>query len=310
MKRKPSMVRWGVLMIAVLVGGCASAPSFAKEGADSLGKDPECSVHGALKDAVRARVPAERGPSVAATPRQKGDLVGWYELPRRDRHTREALPGPGILIPVLKRAGGYYSVSAYVEVPLKECVGGLEWGLAESSMKGTTIGIETNSGRPYIVIKDAQRACMDDNYVDGETQFMSRTEAPSWIPDMTSSPPATNRDFAGFYTLAWLPDVRVAVTVSNGLCRVATEFQDGGGWKQEGGVVDLLPIQGRLGFACDQGKDYAVRFVFNQELGRFEMEAGRTPDLVRIPLARLKDGILSGSGKPDSHPEIGIPAWR
>jgi len=62
-------------------------------------------------------------------------------------------------------------------------------------MKGTVIGIDPESGRPCITINDAQRACFDDHYVANKKQFMTKTNAPSWISDPTTTPPASNKEF-------------------------------------------------------------------------------------------------------------------
>jgi hypothetical protein len=139
-------------------------------------------------------------------------MVGWYKLLPRDEMTRRVIPDTGVLIPIFKLEGVYYTALRGVEAPLKECPGGLEWAL-KTSLAGTTIRYHAASGTCSIRIVDSQRATFDGSYHQDEMPFvpLTRVEKPSGLLDATAPPPQTLDDFLGTYQPIWLPWIRMEI---------------------------------------------------------------------------------------------------
>ncbi|MBI5818425.1 MAG: hypothetical protein HZA88_05515 [Verrucomicrobia bacterium] len=249
-------------------------------------------------------------PSPKTSAGDRDYLLGWYELPRRHYSTREVIPGFGTLIPVLKKGGSYYSVSHGVEVPLKACPEGLEWGLGQSSMRGTKIGVDAASKAPYISIED-QNAQYEGGYSTfGEKQFMTRIDRPSGLLDPTTSPPQTIDDFLGCYQPLWLPVLRWELIRDGNKYHVKTQILNKDGWKtEESASVALEPLPKQLGFVCSSKKK--AKLIFNRDLKRFECVMG--PDdnhNLTMPLVRIMPSLVSGTGATSPPKEIGIPTWH
>ena len=232
-------------------------------------------------------------------------LIGWYNLPRRHYRTREELPGPGTLIPVYKRGGVYYSTRRGVEVPLKVCPGGLEWGWTPSSMVGTKIGLdeEVSLKPPYIMIMD--RLEQGDYGASGVKQFMTKTEKLACVRDPTIKPPRTHNDMLGCYVPVYFPLMRFMLSKKGKQYWGQGELATKDGWEQmqkEPLEITLLPD--KLGFSF--GKDKAM-IVFNPELKRVEYV---NPDGITMPLVRVKQPLLKCMESKPSTVEIGIPSWN
>jgi len=356
----------GMLMLAVLLGGCASAPSFVKARGTSrqdacvknmrmvdsakeqwaldqrkvkgdavdinqvntyvnkagltptcpsggkyeykrIGEDPECSVHGTLRKALLVVASTGCRTNSHTTMVKSDDLVGWYKLPNRHYRTREITPGPGTLIPVFKRTGIYYSVCRGMEVPLKACPEGLEWGLLPSSMKGTKIGLDGASHEPYIIIEDAAAQYEGDYSTSGEKQFMTKIDKPSWLLDPTTRPPRTNEDFIGYYLPVWFSVYRWVVIKNGDKYRLEAQIAGKDGWKSEDReTADLVPLPDRLGFTWGGKKGNCI--VYNRDCNRFEYVLGE--DGPRMPLVRVDASLPVGTGAVSSPVGIGIPSWH
>ena len=239
-------------------------------------------------------------------------LVGWFNLPQRHYGTREVLPGPGTLIPVFKIDGAYYSVARGFEVPLNECPGGLEWGPADSSMKGTMIGVDEASNAPYIVIDDANAQYEADASTRGEKQFMSRSDPPSGLRDPTTTAPRTADDFPGWYEPVWFPWVRIEIRKEGDrYVSRSHEFHgpDPGAWTADDGVRELVPLPDEPGFSGFE-RHGGPSLVYNKTLKRFELVMGTSP-ILRMPLARVSSPYSpEGGERPPTTMRIGIPTWH
>jgi len=234
-------------------------------------------------------------------------LVGWYKLPRRHYRTREIIPGPGTLIPVLKRGGGCYSVCRGIEVPLKACPEGLEWGFPESSMRGTKIGLDKSSKEPYIIIEDANAQYEGDYSTSGEKQFMTKTNRPAGLLDATSKPPFTNDGFIGCYQPLWFTGFRWIIRKVGGEYRLDGQIAGKDGWQSEKHETAVLePLQNQLGFAWGRKKEYQL--VYNRDLRRIECTIGDGG--IIMPLVRVKESQPGGIGTLYPPMAIGIPSWH
>ncbi|MDZ4200459.1 MAG: hypothetical protein U1E27_14385 [Kiritimatiellia bacterium] len=238
----------------------------------------------------------------------RDDLVGWYHLPNRHYRTREILPGPGTLIPVLKMNGAYYSVCRGVEVPLLECEEGLEWGALPSSLKGTKIGRDPASREIYIVIEDSRAQYEGDYSVSGEKQGMTKIDRPTGLLDPTTTPPRSSEDFVGCYLSVWFPYFRWMISRQDEVYQLKWQSAEKE-WKSESTeTVDLIPLTDTLGFMWGRKKEY--RMVYNPDLHRFECLYGDPGIRLRMPLTRIDESLPPGSGIPSPRISIGIPSWH
>jgi hypothetical protein len=232
-------------------------------------------------------------------------LVGWYKMGRR-------------LIPVLKNEGGYYSVCRGVEVPLKQCPDGLEWGLTKSSMKGTTIGFDEAAKSYYIIIKDSMRASVEEETLEsiringfemGKKTPATKIDKPERLLDANASPPKTIDDFLGVYQPVWFPYVRFEIK-KEGDKYFGQELNlrpnDPNGWAKRGKPREMTPLSDKLGFT-------GLDIIYNQTLNRFEIimkgDGKEQPATLRMPLVR------NPASSPDSNTGlqktvIGIPSWH
>ncbi|MBI5686466.1 MAG: hypothetical protein HZC54_15445 [Verrucomicrobia bacterium] len=258
--------------------------------------------------AILAATGCRSSPKTSADNRD--DLLGWYQLPNRHYRTREILPGPGTLIPVFKRGGVYCSVCRGVEVPLKPCPEGLEWGPAESSMRGTTIGVDTSSKMPYIAIRDLNAQYEADISTFGEKQFMSKIKKPSGLLDPTTTPPRTADDFLGCYQPVWFPVFRWIISRDGGQYHLEGQIADKDGWKtKKHEAATLEPLPDKLGFVWGRKKEN--RLVFNGASKRFECVLGPDDKLnLKMPLARINPVLPPGTGATSPPMSIGIPSWH
>lgn len=234
-------------------------------------------------------------------------LIGWYHLPNRHYSTRKITPGPGCLIPVSKRDGGYYSISRGIEIPLKECPEGLEWGLTNSSMKGTKIGLDAASKEPYIILEDSNAQFEGGISTNGEKQFMTKTNKPSGLLDPTAKPPQTKGDFVGCYLPAYFPAYRWIVTKDGDKYHLEGQTARKNGWKTEQREsATLKPLTDKLGFAWDGERQ--IRLVFNHNLKRYECLLGPDNGSLTMPIVRVSPSLPPGTGAGTAL--IGIPAWH
>jgi hypothetical protein len=242
--------------------------------------------------------------ATGASSGSRDHLVGWYRLPDRHYQTREILPGPGTLIPVFKRDGSYYSVCRGGEVPFKPGPNGLEWGIAESSLHGTTIGVDATSKEPFIIIEDANAQYEGDCSTAGEKQFMTRIERPSGLLDPTAPPPGSNDQFLGCYLPVWFPVFRWIVRKDGDTYRLEGQRAGPDGWGPDvDEVAELVPLPDRPGFTW--GRRQEVRLVFSRERTRFECVSA--DGVFRMPLVRVLQSLPPGTAAPAP---IGIPSWH
>ena len=237
-------------------------------------------------------------------------FVGWYELPPIDRKTRKPLDRPGILIPILHRNSGFYTVIRWIEIPLRASENRLVCDIFPSSMKETTIEFDPRDKEYYLVHKSSHAAATDDWYVNGERRKIRKADAPEWISDQTSARPTSQKDIFGRYYFAWFPL----------LCYEITE-EDGEAWLQgfqreaDGTWTPLptepkrkiSPLQDNLGVAIDE-KDQ-TKLAFNKALNRYEITK---PGGFVAPLVRKDPLLQPGSKAKDLQTwdkfRIGIPA--
>ena len=234
-------------------------------------------------------------------------LLGWYKLPNRHYRTRAVLPGPGTLIPVLKRGGVYCSVSNGAEIPLKQCPEGLEWGLTESSMRGTKIGLDAASKEPYIIIEDRNAQYEGDMSTSGEKQFMTKIAEPPGLLTATAKPPQTVKDFTGCYQLLYFPAYQFIITRDGDKYQIKEQRLSKDKWiAEEAASTTLEPLPDKPGFAW--GKEQKVRLVFNRDLKRYECLMGGDTNNITMPLVRVSPSLPPGTGA--STAPIGVPAWH
>jgi hypothetical protein len=243
-------------------------------------------------------VPAEPGG-------ERDYLIGWYNLPHRTHSTHEVMPGPGTLIPVFKRGGVYYSTCRGVEVPLKVCPEGLEWGWTPSKMVGTKIGLDKASQKPYIIIEDRKAQENDDYSISGEKQFMTKIEKPAFVRDPTIKPPRSHDDMLGSYEPVYFPLIRLTLSKNGKQYCVQGKMATKDGWEmihKEPLELELLP--GKLGFS---NKKFNAMLFFNQDNKRVEYV---DRDGIIMPLVRVSSSLLPCMESKPSLVEIGIPSWN
>jgi hypothetical protein len=234
-------------------------------------------------------------------------LIGWYKLPSRHYRTRAVLPGPGTLIPVLKRGGVYYSISRGIEIPLKECPEGLEWGLTESSMKGTKIGVDAASKEPYIIIEDSRAQYEADLATSGEKQFMTKIAEPPGLLTATAKPPQTLKDLIGCYQPLYFPAYRWIITRDGDKYQIKQQRLSKDKWiAEEGASTTLQTLPDKPGFVW--GREQELRLVFNRDSKRYECLMGRGANNLTIPLVRVSLSLPPGTGA--STAPIGIPTFH
>ena len=234
-------------------------------------------------------------------------LLGWYMLPNRHYRTRAVLPGPGTLIPVLKRGGVYCSVSNGAEIPLKQCPEGLEWGLTESSMRGTKIGLDAASKEPYIIIEDRNAQYEGDMSTSGEKQFMTKIAEPPGLLTATAKPPQTVKDFTGCYQPLYFPAYQFIITRDGDKYQIKEQKLSKDKWiAEEAASTTLEPLPDKPGFAW--GREQKVRLVFNRDLKRYEFLMGEDTNNITMPLVRVSPSLPPGTGA--STAPIGVPAWH
>jgi hypothetical protein len=280
--------------------------------------------------------------SGGATPAPTGSnphehFVGWYRLPRVDRHTRKPLDGPGYVVPIFKRRGEFHTVCRWAEAPLKPTDDGLVWNVSPSSLKGSTFGFDEDAGEYFLIHRDLRRAGMDDWYVSGEKRSLTRIEKPTWVMDHAADPPEALDDFVGHFYFAWMPVLRLHVKRVDGGHAVAwQEFkpdderrtpaagESGGGdgsrgvtgaWRKPRDEPDaaIEPMREGLGLVLDQSKEKMVRLIYNAALRRYELVTDRKgePGVIRLPLLRDDPLETTEDGrKVLPNLRIGIPAWR
>jgi hypothetical protein len=232
-------------------------------------------------------------------------LIGWYNLPERNYSNRKAVQGPGTLIPVFKRAGVYYSTCRGVEVPLKVCPEGLEWGWTPSKMVGTKIGLDEASQKTYIIIEDRKAQENDDYSMSGEKQVMTKIEKPACVRDPTIKTPRTCDDMLGCYEPVYFPLIRLTLSKNGNQYCVQGKMATREGWEMiHKEPLELELLSGKLGFSS---KKFKAVLVFNQDHKRVEYV---NPDGVTMPLVRVKQALLPWMEEKPALVEIGIPSWN
>jgi len=232
-------------------------------------------------------------------------LIGWYNLPERKHSTNEVVPGAGTLIPVFKRGGTYYSICRGVEVPLKVCSEGLEWGWTPSSMIGTKIGLDEASQKPFIIIEDRIAQANDDSLISNEKRFMTKVEKPAFILDPTIKPPLSHDDMLDCYQVLYAPVIRLTLSKKGTQYWVQGEMATKDGWEQiHKEALELELIPGKLGFSS---KKFKAMIVFNQDHRRVEYV---NPDGLTMPLVRVEQPLLPRIEAIPVRVEIGIPSWN
>jgi hypothetical protein len=232
-------------------------------------------------------------------------LIGWYNLPDRTHSTHKVISGPGTLIPVFKRGGVYYSTCRGVEVPLKVCPEGLEWGWTPSKMVGTKIGLDEASQKPCIIIEDRKAQENDDSLISGEKQFMTKAEKPACVREPTIKSPRTHDDILGCYEPVYFPLIRLTLSKNGKQYCVQGKMATKDGWEmihKEPLELELLP--GKLGFS---NKKFNAKLFFNQDNKRVEYV---DRDGIIMPLVRVTPSLLPCMESKPSLVEIGIPSWN
>jgi len=234
-------------------------------------------------------------------------MIGWYKL--LDTR-REGVRYRNALIPIFKIEGTYYTVCLGTEAPLKECPDGLEWGLKESSLAGTTIRYDNSSNTCSIRIVDSAR--QDEPYVAKEAPFvpMTRIEKPSGLLDATAPRPQTLDDFPGCYQPIWFPWLRLELRKDGDKYLMASQELDPrdrpGEWKSRSRPYELMPLSGRLGFASGPAGGAPRTFAYNEALKRFELVL--TNSGMKMPLAKVTPSTKTDAALLSM--PIGIPAWH
>jgi hypothetical protein len=227
----------------------------------------------------------------------RDDLIGWYAVTGKDR-----------LIPVFKRHGTYYSVCRGFETPLKPSPAGLEWAFEPSSMKGTTIGRDPNTGGYYLAVVDAQAANFTDgNYGYGEKEPMTRIDPPAWLVDLTAAPPHTLDDFPGWYQAVLFPGFPCWELRKNdaGGYEAAYDWPNVVGGPQSKQVEAMAPLPDRLGFTGFE-RSSNIALVYNEELRRYEIAMAE----IRMPLARIAPPRTDEEAQATGPIRVGIPSWH
>lgn len=226
----------------------------------------------------------------------RDDLVGWYRVIGKD-----------LLIPVFKRGEKYYSVCRGFETPFKPSPAGLEWAFEPSSMAGTTIGRDPNTGGCYLAVFDSQAADFtDEKYGCGEKEPMTRVDPPAWLVDPATEPPRTLDDFLGWYQPLLLPGwPRWEVRKDGEGYEAIYETVDSSAKPAETYRHALVALPDRLGFkGFERSSDVAL--VYSADLRRFEIARGE----LRMPLLRILPPRADQPTKPDRPIRVGIPSWH
>ncbi len=226
-------------------------------------------------------------------------LIGWY-----------AGSGSERVIPIFKHDETYYSVCRGFEIPFKESPDGLEWALSPSSMTGTTIGFNRESGTYYLAVFDEQGSNFSDGrYGCGEKEPLTRIDEPSWLLDATATPPHTNDDFLGWYQPIWFPYMRWEVRKEANTYLVGyDEFDASSSWQGQGDPHILTPLPEGLGFTgFERRSDIAL--TYNAALRRFELTKPSASGIA-MPLARIPPPSPPDSGPVPPLLRIGIPSWH
>ena len=235
-----------------------------------------------------------------SAPAKRDRFVGWYSV-----------SGKNTFIPVLRYDGVYYSVSRGFEVPFKESPAGLEWDVSPSSMTGTTIGFEAESGTYYLAVFDSETANFTDGqYGNGQKEPMTRSEPPTGLLDPVAPLPRTNEDFLGWYQPMWFPYLRWELRREGDAYVTVYSEYDGTrpAWQPRTERYELKPLSDGLGFTgFEKGDDF--RLVYNTNLRRFELTSRRTAG-IRMPLARLQHAAAAEGAPMEPLARIGIPTWH
>jgi hypothetical protein len=236
--------------------------------------------------------------------RTRDHLIGWYKLADRT------------LIPVFKVDRTYYSVMhPGIEIPLKECPEGLEWAPTPSSMVGTKIVSNEESNEVYISIVDSIREHMDQSFVSGKKQRMTRVSKPSWLLDATARPPCTHDDFLGWYQPVWCPYVRLEIRKEGKRYfagfQILPEPDETGSWAPHGEPHELSLLPDRLGFVMKHKDGVTHHIVYNKSVGRFELTGPNTDACAsRMPLAPVATRSSEKESVRMPRMRIGIPSWN
>lgn len=263
------------LLAITTLPGCASARETGNV----------CTAPGGTKTASR-------------TSAGRDHFVGYFNLPDCDWTTGEVVPGPGVLIPVLKHGNAYYSVCHGAEVPLKRSQQALEWGPAPPTLAGTTIGYDDAADEYYIRLWDnapSMQGAWEESPANepGRRRKLIPIDRQAWLGDATTDPPQTLDDFVAHYALLWgtvlICDIRK--TGDDFFVRMhrLTPGEDDEPRK-------LKPLENELGFDWSAWTDSDDgRLIYNHACNRYELvfcvdkASSRQVcfPLVRIPFERI-----------------------
>lgn len=237
-----------------------------------------------------SKTPTETEPQQNPQPapaENRDHLIGWYKM------------DDGTCITVFKRQGRYYSTARGLEIPLKPAPRGLTWDVSASSMTGTTIEQDPQTGAYSIRIYDAQRANFEEHFQPGKPQPLVKTTPPFEFPQSLAEPPKISDDLIGWYRVVWFPYLAIRIYRQDGVY-YATEYMI----RPNGELTDyhqqtLQVLTDRPGFRL---KDSLL--IYNKDLKRLEITLDKTS--IASPLARTSQEAIP----PSPEVEIGIPTWH
>lgn len=232
-------------------------------------------------------------------------FIGWYRLPRRAQGSLEVIEKgpPRAFIPILKRNGTYYSVCRFFEMPMKAIPGGLEWDLKPSSMVGTKITYDPQTKQYTFKVNDSA-AQGHDGEVSGLLEPVEKVDAPLTVLDPTTTAPAKNDDFVGWYQAVWEPAIRYHITRQGD--KFMAEGQIVGMDDRNRPAFEIQPLTDALGFKMDSRGE--SQLIYNTQRQRYEISSPKAG--ISMPLKRTDAEPSKDLPKLRDQVPVGIPSWN
>ncbi|UCD52027.1 MAG: hypothetical protein JSW27_05190 [Phycisphaerales bacterium] len=150
---------------------------------------------------------------------------------------------------------------------------------------------------------------MQESYVPGQRQRLTRVEKPAGLLEATAPPPETLDDFQGIYQPVWFPWFRWEIRKDGPRYLLGAQEYQGSEppvvWRTRGELREMTPLTDALGFAGFGGNDPG-QLTYNESQKRFEFVITKTG--ARMPLARIAPSAEGNAAPPSVI--IGIPAWH